>query len=66
MEVLSPKSTNRADFIEECKSGAFEGIVAALRTFPSVSITGRIDEELVSYLPTSIKFLCHIGLVTAP
>lgn len=61
MEVLSPKSTNRADFIKECKSGAFEGVVAALRTFPSVSVTGRIDEELVSYLPTSIKFLCHNG-----
>jgi len=60
-EVLRPKSTNRVDFIEECKSGAFDGAVAAFRTFPSITITGRIDEELLSYWPSSINFLCHNG-----
>ncbi|KAF8422025.1 D-isomer specific 2-hydroxyacid dehydrogenase [Tirmania nivea] len=60
-EVLRPKSTNRVDFIRECKSGIFDGAVAAFRTFPSVSITGRIDEELLSYLPPTINFLCHNG-----
>ncbi|KAF8459026.1 D-isomer-specific 2-hydroxyacid dehydrogenase family protein [Terfezia claveryi] len=60
-EVLRPKSTNREGFIEECKSGAFDGAVAAFRTFPSISITGRIDEELLSYWPSSLKFLCHNG-----
>lgn len=60
-EVLKPKSSKREDFIKECKSGAFDGAVAAFRTFPSVSITGRIDEELVPYFPLSMKFLCHNG-----
>jgi len=60
-EVLKPKSTNRKDFIEECKSGAFDGVIAGFRTFPSVSITGRIDAELVPHFPSTMKFLCHNG-----
>ncbi|KAI5808739.1 D-isomer specific 2-hydroxyacid dehydrogenase [Peziza echinospora] len=60
-DVVVPKSTNRAEFIEECKSGVFDGIIATLRTFPSVSITGRFDQELISHLPKSLKFICHNG-----
>ena len=37
--------------------------MAAYRTFPSVSITGRIDEELVKHLPRSLKFICHNGML---
>jgi hypothetical protein len=60
-DVLTPTSTNRADFIKESQGGAFDGVVAAYRTFLSVSITGLIDEELVSSLPKSLKYLCHNG-----
>lgn len=60
-ELIKPSSTNRADFIEECKSGKLDGVVAAYRTFPSASITGNIDKELVSVLPKSWKFLAHNG-----
>lgn len=60
-DVLTPKSTNRADFIKEAQGGAFDGVIAAYRTFGSVSITGRIDEELVSSLPKSLKYLSHNG-----
>ncbi|KAI9713968.1 MAG: hypothetical protein M1820_000698 [Bogoriella megaspora] len=60
-ELVYPQSTNRKDFIEECKSGKFDGVVAAYRTFQSVSITGNIDEEIVSILPKSLKFLAHNG-----
>lgn len=60
-EVKTPKSSSRADFLEECKSGAFDGCVAAYRTFGSFSITGMIDEEVVSVLPKSLKFICHNG-----
>lgn len=35
--------------------------MVAYRTFQSVDITGRIDEELVSKLPSSLKFICHNG-----
>jgi hypothetical protein len=58
---VEPKSTTRADFIEECKSGALDGVVAAYRTFESVKVTGRIDEELVAALPKSLKFIAHNG-----
>jgi len=60
-ELIEPQATNREEFIEECKSGALGGVVVALRTFSSVTITGRIDAELVSVLPKSLKFICHNG-----
>ncbi|KAK8216532.1 glyoxylate reductase [Phyllosticta capitalensis] len=60
-ELVAPKATNRAEFIAECKSGAFDGTVAAYRTFNSVAVTGMVDEELVSVLPASLKFIAHNG-----
>ncbi|KAG4417344.1 hypothetical protein IFR04_009485 [Cadophora malorum] len=59
--VIEPKARSRAEFIEECKSGAFDSVIAAYRTFMSVAITGLIDEELVAALPKNLKFLCHNG-----
>ena len=58
---MRPQATNRAEFIEECKSGKLDGIVAGYRTFASVSITGYWDEELVNALPKSFKFICNNG-----
>jgi glyoxylate reductase len=60
-DLVKPKSTNRADFIQECKSGALDGVVAAYRTFPSAKITGRFDVELCNALPRSWRFLAHCG-----
>ncbi|KAM0286431.1 hypothetical protein ACHAQH_000857 [Verticillium albo-atrum] len=60
-DVVVPKSNNREDFITECRSGAFEDVVIAYRTFDSVKITGRIDSELIDILPASLVFICHNG-----
>ncbi|KAK4235035.1 D-isomer specific 2-hydroxyacid dehydrogenase [Achaetomium macrosporum] len=60
-DIVMPKSTNRAEFIEEAKSGAFEGCTAAYRTFDSFEITGRVDAELLEALPRSLRFICHNG-----
>ncbi|KXX82051.1 Glyoxylate reductase 1 [Madurella mycetomatis] len=60
-EVLTPKSTNRADFLEEAASGAFEGCIAAYRTFDSFEVTGKVDDELLTALPASLRFICHNG-----
>ncbi|KAL3475494.1 D-isomer specific 2-hydroxyacid dehydrogenase [Aspergillus californicus] len=60
-ELVSPTSTNRADFIQECQSGKLDGVVVAYRTFESVKITGMFDEELVNALPKSLVFLAHCG-----
>ena len=61
-ELISPKSTNRADFLSECRSGALDGVKAAYRTFGSVEITGRIEGEVVEALAKAgLKFLAHNG-----
>lgn len=60
-ELVEPRSTNREDFIKECKDGKFDGVVACFRTFSSVSVTGQWDEELVNALPKSWKYCCHNG-----
>ncbi|KAE8361185.1 D-isomer specific 2-hydroxyacid dehydrogenase [Aspergillus caelatus] len=60
-ELVEPTATNRAEFIQECKDGKLDGVVAAYRTFDSVSITGLVDEELVNALPSSLKYLAHCG-----
>ena len=45
-DLIEPKSTNRADFIKECQSGALDNVLVAYRTFGSVEITGLWDEGL--------------------
>ncbi|KAI9815872.1 MAG: hypothetical protein M1832_005182 [Thelocarpon impressellum] len=60
-ELITPKSSERAGFIEECRAGAFDGVVAVYRTFGSISISGRFDEELVAVLPASVRFVSHNG-----
>ncbi|KAF2651914.1 glyoxylate reductase [Lophiostoma macrostomum CBS 122681] len=60
-ELASPRARHRAEFVKECKSGQLDGALVIYRTFDSVDITGRFDEELVNVLPESIKFVCHNG-----
>ncbi|KAK3082072.1 hypothetical protein LTS18_005470 [Coniosporium uncinatum] len=60
-ELVRPAARSRAEFIEECKAGKLDGVVAAYRTFNSVDVTGRFDEEFVSCFPESWKFVCHNG-----
>ncbi|AEO55628.1 hypothetical protein MYCTH_109533 [Thermothelomyces thermophilus ATCC 42464] len=60
-DVVTPKSTNRAAFLEEASSGAFDGCIAAYRTFESFDVTGRVDSELLGALPRSLRFICHNG-----
>ncbi|KAF5617861.1 d-3-phosphoglycerate dehydrogenase [Fusarium tjaetaba] len=56
-----PQSNERSAFIEETKSGAFDGVKAIYRTNKSVGITGLFDAELLDVLPKSLKFICHNG-----
>ncbi|KAL8951467.1 MAG: hypothetical protein Q9222_002568 [Ikaeria aurantiellina] len=52
---------NRERFLDECKSGVHNGILAISRTFDSVELTGRFDQELIDLLPQSLKFISHNG-----
>ncbi|KAI5781515.1 D-isomer specific 2-hydroxyacid dehydrogenase [Geopyxis carbonaria] len=60
-ELKQFSSGSRESFFAALKSGEYDGVVAIYRTFDSVKITGRFDEELVALLPSSIKFICHNG-----
>ncbi|KAF5646752.1 d-3-phosphoglycerate dehydrogenase [Fusarium sp. NRRL 52700] len=61
VEPVYPQSNGRSAFIEETKSGAFDGVKAIYRTNKSVGITGLFDAELLDVLPKSLKFICHNG-----
>ncbi|KJR88166.1 D-3-phosphoglycerate dehydrogenase [Sporothrix schenckii 1099-18] len=60
-DIVVPKANGRAEFIAECRSGSLDGVKVAYRTFESFRITGRIDDELLSALPSSLRFICHNG-----
>jgi len=61
-ETITPKARSRPEFLEECKSGAFDNVIAAYRTFASVAITGLFDGELIRHLPKKIQFIAHNGM----
>lgn len=65
-ELLKTTATNRAEFLQECRSGKFDGVVAIYRTLPSVTISGNIDEEIVNALPKSLNFIAHCGTLSPP
>ena len=60
--VVRPIAKSREQFLAECKTGSFDGVVVIYRTFESLEQTGRFDEELLSALPSSVKFVCHKGI----
>ncbi|KAG5965296.1 hypothetical protein E4U57_004308 [Claviceps arundinis] len=60
-DVTQVTSGNRDEFLRNCDGGKYNNVVAILRTFDSVQITGRFDAELISHLPPSVRFVCHDG-----
>ncbi|KAJ5286635.1 D-isomer specific 2-hydroxyacid dehydrogenase [Penicillium angulare] len=60
-ELVHCTATHRAEFLQQCRDGKYDGITAIYRTFPSAEITGLFDEELVNALPSSLKYLAHCG-----
>jgi hypothetical protein len=60
-ELVESAATNRAEFIQECKDGKLDGVVAIYRTIGSVVQTGLVDEELLNVLPSSLRYIAHCG-----
>ncbi|KAL7274563.1 hypothetical protein RUND412_002533 [Rhizina undulata] len=60
-ELKEITTGTRDSIIQDLKDGKWDGVLAIYRTYDSVKITGRFDEELVGYLPKSLVFLCHNG-----
>jgi lactate dehydrogenase-like 2-hydroxyacid dehydrogenase len=59
--IIKPTATDRVSFLAEARSGAFDGCTVAYRTFESFDVTGKVDEEMLSALPSSLRFICHNG-----
>lgn len=60
-EIIEPNARNRSEFIKECTSGRLDNVSVIFRTFESIEITGRFDEEILEALPASVRFICHNG-----
>ncbi|KAJ5679462.1 Phosphoglycerate dehydrogenase [Penicillium macrosclerotiorum] len=60
-DLVTSTATNRAEFLQECRDGKLDGVVATYRTFHSASLTGLVDEELVNALPKSLRYIAHCG-----
>ncbi|KAK4215292.1 D-isomer specific 2-hydroxyacid dehydrogenase [Rhypophila decipiens] len=60
-DIVRPRSTEREEFLNEAASGSFSDCIVAYRTFESVSITGKIDDEVLSALSPSLRYICHNG-----
>ncbi|CCH58331.1 hypothetical protein TBLA_0A05380 [Henningerozyma blattae CBS 6284] len=53
----------REKFLKELKepNGRFSTIKVISRTYESIALTGRFDEEIANALPKSVKAVCHHG-----
>ena len=51
----------RDQFLSNCKSGEYNNVAALYRSNMSTSETGLFNEELISVLPKSLKYICHNG-----
>ncbi|KAJ5169576.1 D-isomer specific 2-hydroxyacid dehydrogenase NAD-binding [Penicillium coprophilum] len=60
-ELVESTATNRTEFIQECKDGKLDGVVAIYRTIGSITQTGLVDEELLNVLPSSLRYIAHCG-----
>lgn len=57
---LTAKS--RQEFLQDARSGKFDGCVAAYKTFFSTNITGLIDQEIAEALPKEFRFISIHGV----
>ncbi|KAI4274285.1 MAG: hypothetical protein LQ337_004045 [Flavoplaca oasis] len=60
-ELRQLNDGNREQFLRDCNSGVYHGLLAIARTYDSVELTGRFDQELIDLLPQTLKFISHNG-----
>ncbi|KZT69685.1 hypothetical protein DAEQUDRAFT_765269 [Daedalea quercina L-15889] len=55
-------STDRREFIRRLQpGGTLEGVIGLFERNQSIGRIGRFDEDLISELPSSIKWIAHMG-----
>jgi hypothetical protein len=55
------RTGSRDDFLSKCKQGEYDDVVGLYRSNNSVTQTGPFDQQLLSSLPKSLKYICHNG-----
>lgn len=55
------RTGTRDEFLQNCQKGEYDDVVALYRSNTSVSETGPFNQELISALPKSLKYICHNG-----
>ncbi|EPX71509.1 hydroxyacid dehydrogenase [Schizosaccharomyces octosporus yFS286] len=51
---------SREEFFRKCKT-EFQDVKGIIRTFETKFFMGIFDEEVIEHLPSSVKFICHVG-----
>ncbi|KAI5922949.1 D-isomer specific 2-hydroxyacid dehydrogenase [Camillea tinctor] len=59
--LLEFRHGTRAEFLSNCRSGAYDAVTGCYRSNTSVAATGPFDAELVAALPPSWKYIAHNG-----
>ncbi|KAL2358906.1 D-isomer specific 2-hydroxyacid dehydrogenase [Cryomyces antarcticus] len=54
-------SGSREEFLKRCRNGDYDDVFVIYRSNDSTSITGPFDKELISALPSSLKYIVHNG-----
>ncbi|PMD30130.1 putative hydroxyisocaproate dehydrogenase [Hyaloscypha variabilis F] len=60
-ELKTFNGKTREEFLKACEDGSYSDVVAINRSNESTALTGPFDQELVSKLPQSVKYICHNG-----
>ena len=55
------RNSKRPDFITRCKDGEYDDVVGLYRSNTSAAETGPFDQEIISILPRSLRYICHNG-----
>lgn len=59
--LLEFEGTTRDEFLNDCRSGKYDQVVAIFRSNESTALTGPFNKDLVQLLPKSVKYICHNG-----
>ncbi|KAI5307137.1 RNA-binding component of cleavage and polyadenylation factor [Ascosphaera pollenicola] len=60
-DLVPLTAKTREEFLQDARSGKFDGCVAAYKTFWSTGITGLIDQEVVEAMPKEFRFISIHG-----
>ncbi|PNS18068.1 hypothetical protein CAC42_4027 [Sphaceloma murrayae] len=61
VDLLEYREGTRQEFLSDLKSSKYASVAVIYRSNDSTKVTGPFDSELISLLPSSVKFITHNG-----